>query len=70
MRKSIGLVAALFAGLGISALVACGGDAPPPAAPTTTSAQTPAAPPVVTPPAATADATPPTFGICSVWIQN
>lgn len=48
MRKSIGLVAVTFASLGISALVACGGDAPPPVAPTTTSAQ--AAPPPVAPP--------------------
>lgn len=50
MRKSIGLVAVALVGLGIPALVACGGDNPPPATPTTTAAQT-AAPPPVTPPA-------------------
>src|SRR5665213_477048 len=60
MRKSIGLVAVVFSALGISALVACGGDAPPPAAPTTTSAQTPAPPVVPAPPTTpTVDATPP-----------
>ncbi len=57
MRTSIGFIAIAVTGLGISALMACGGDSPPPAAPTTTSAQT-AAPPAVKPPAETASAAP------------
>jgi hypothetical protein len=48
MRKSTSLAVISFAGLGISALIACGGDAPPPATPTTTSAVTTPPPPVAT----------------------
>ncbi|MGH7283792.1 MAG: SMP-30/gluconolactonase/LRE family protein [Polyangiaceae bacterium] len=58
MRTTIGLVAVTLTGLGVSALMACGGDNPPPAAPTTTSAQTAAPPPVTPPPAETASAAP------------
>jgi hypothetical protein len=61
MRKSTSFALIGFAGLGISTLIACGGDAPPPATPTTTSAQTTPPPVAPTPPADTAatPATPP-----------
>jgi hypothetical protein len=60
MRKMTSLALIGSVGLGLSMLIACGGDSTPPATPTTTSAQTSAPPPVATTPPADTAATPAT----------